>query len=276
MLAASFMEQKLPKPSNHYQRERLGLGIPNDATHHSLEPRRETSSSMIDLLPQWGSRKKFRFTKNSEATGDDELLLSSPVRKITNARLDRKSVAVKDRFTSGGGGRSGGCGNFNCHSASAPPTTRHVLRNSEIMRVQQTNGGGVNQEKKKHHHHHQNHHENGGASSDFDGKKGGLGIGGGGGSSSSSEAVPAVWPHKFVIALTNKEKEEDFMAIKGTKLPQRPKKRSKLIQRTLNAVSPGAWLCDLTLDRYEVKEKKTSKKTRRGLKAMGNKSSDSE
>ncbi|CAM8982753.1 unnamed protein product [Rhodiola kirilowii] len=144
------------------------------------------------------------------------------------------------------------------------------------MRVQQTNGGGVNQEKKKHHHHHQNHHENGGASSDFDGKKGGLGIGGGGGSSSSSEAVPAVWPHKFVIALTNKEKEEDFMAIKGTKLPQRPKKRSKLIQRTLNAVSPGAWLCDLTLDRYEVKEKKTSKKTRRGLKAMGNKSSDSE
>lgn len=43
----------------------------------------------------------------------------------------------------------------------------------------------------------------------------------------------AVWP-KFVIALTNKEKEEDFMAIKGSKLPQRPKKRAKLIQRTLN------------------------------------------
>lgn len=46
-------------------------------------------------------------------------------------------------------------------------------------------------------------------------------------------AAAAVWP-KFVIALTNKEKEEDFMAIKGSKLPQRPKKRAKLIQRTLN------------------------------------------
>lgn len=62
---------------------------------------------------------------------------------------------------------------------------------------------------------------------------------GGGGSGSSETAHDiktggsVVWP-KFVIALTNKEKEEDFMAIKGSKLPQRPKKRAKLIQRTLN------------------------------------------
>lgn len=55
-----------------------------------------------------------------------------------------------------------------------------------------------------------------------------------GGSSSGSEAIPVVWPPKFVIGLTNKEKEEDFMAIKGSKLPQRPKKRAKFIQRTLN------------------------------------------
>lgn len=80
-------------------------------------------------------------------------------------------------------------------------------------------------------HSHENHHHQGG---------------GGGGSGSSENAYdakkadgdaaaqpPVVWP-KFVIALTNKEKEEDFMAIKGSKLPQRPKKRAKLIQRTLN------------------------------------------
>ncbi|XP_042034778.1 uncharacterized protein LOC121781145 [Salvia splendens] len=85
-----------------------------------------------------------------------------------------------------------------------------------------------------------------------------------------------MWPPKFVIALTNKEKEEDFMAIKGSKLPQRPKKRAKFIQRTLNLVSPGAWLCDLTLERYEVREKKVSKKRPRGLKAMGSVESDSE
>ncbi|KAL6958176.1 hypothetical protein U1Q18_048522 [Sarracenia purpurea var. burkii] len=81
-----------------------------------------------------------------------------------------------------------------------------------------------------------------------------------GGTSSGSDAIPAVWPPKFVIALTNKEKEEDFIAFKGSKLPQRPKKRAKFIQRTLNLVSPGAWLCDLTLERYEVREKKISKK----------------
>lgn len=59
-----------------------------------------------------------------------------------------------------------------------------------------------------------------------------------GGSSSGSDTITAVCPPKFVIALTNKEKEEDFMAIKGSKLPQRPKKRAKFIQRTLNVRSP--------------------------------------
>ncbi|KAL3023090.1 hypothetical protein AAZX31_04G049100 [Glycine max] len=110
------------------------------------------------------------------------------------------------------------------------------------------------------------------ASSDtaHDSKKGGSPSG------SGDAAAPPVWPPKFVIALTNKEKEEDFLAIKGSKLPQRPKKRAKFIQRTLNLVSPGAWLCDLTLERYEVREKKISKKRPRGLKAMGNMDSDSE
>ena len=41
-----------------------------------------------------------------------------------------------------------------------------------------------------------------------------------------------VWP-KLYISLSSKEKEEDFMAMKGCKLPQRPKKRAKIIQRSL-------------------------------------------
>ncbi|GAU26958.1 hypothetical protein TSUD_06300 [Trifolium subterraneum] len=118
---------------------------------------------------------------------------------------------------------------------------------------------------------HNNHNKSAGSSDNaLDGKKGG------GSSSGSGDATPAVWPPKFVIALTNKEKEEDFMAIKGSKLPQRPKKRAKLIQRTLNLVSPGTWLSDLTLERYEVREKKITKKRPRGLKAMGNMDSESE
>ncbi|KAG8637317.1 uncharacterized protein LOC110601348 isoform X2 [Manihot esculenta] len=84
-----------------------------------------------------------------------------------------------------------------------------------------------------------------------------------------------VWP-KLFTTLSSKEKEEDFMAMKGCKPPQRPKKRAKLIQKSLLLVSPGAWLTDLCQERYEVREKKTSKKRPRGLKAMGSMESDSE
>lgn len=95
-------------------------------------------------------------------------------------------------------------------------------------------------------------------------------------SSSRGGVVGApVWP-KLYVALSSKEKEEDFMAMKGCKLPQRPRKRAKVIQRTLLLVSPGAWLTDMSLERYEVREKKISKKRPRGLKAMGNVESDSD
>uniref|UniRef100_A0A6N2NG38 Uncharacterized protein n=1 Tax=Salix viminalis TaxID=40686 RepID=A0A6N2NG38_SALVM len=66
-----------------------------------------------------------------------------------------------------------------------------------------------------------------------------------------------VWP-KLYTTLSSKEKEEDFMAMKGCKLPQRPKKRAKIIQRSLLLVSPGAWLTDMCQERYEVREKKSS------------------
>ncbi|KAK9133853.1 hypothetical protein Scep_013381 [Stephania cephalantha] len=57
-----------------------------------------------------------------------------------------------------------------------------------------------------------------------------------------------VWPRLF-ISLSSKEKDEDFMAMKGCKLPHRPKKRPKFIQTTLLLVSPGAWLSDLCQER---------------------------
>ncbi|KAK1411910.1 hypothetical protein QVD17_32760 [Tagetes erecta] len=87
--------------------------------------------------------------------------------------------------------------------------------------------------------------------------------------------VKHVWP-KLYITLSNKEKEEDFMAMKGCKPSHRPKKRPKIIQRSLLAVSPGAWLSDICQDRYEVVEKKNTKKRPTGLKAMGSIESDSE
>ncbi|EFJ25046.1 hypothetical protein SELMODRAFT_90187 [Selaginella moellendorffii] len=83
------------------------------------------------------------------------------------------------------------------------------------------------------------------------------------------------WP-KFLISLSRKEKEDDFLAIKGSKLPQRPKRRTKHVEKTLHYCSPGMWLCDLTRERYEVREKKSMKKKPRGLKAMGSVDSESD
>ncbi|KAF1886164.1 hypothetical protein Lal_00045394 [Lupinus albus] len=84
-----------------------------------------------------------------------------------------------------------------------------------------------------------------------------------------------VWP-KLYITLSSKEKEKDFLAMKGCKLPHRPKKRAKIIQRSLLLVSPGAWLSDMCQERYEVREKKSNKKRPRGLKGMGSMESDYE
>ncbi|KAK4773554.1 hypothetical protein SAY87_028573 [Trapa incisa] len=84
-----------------------------------------------------------------------------------------------------------------------------------------------------------------------------------------------VWP-KLFLSLSSKEKEEDFMAFKGCKPPQRPKKRAKLIQRSVLLACPGTWLADLSHERYEVREKKASKKKPRGLKAMGSVDSESD
>uniref|UniRef100_A0A1D1YXN8 Uncharacterized protein n=1 Tax=Anthurium amnicola TaxID=1678845 RepID=A0A1D1YXN8_9ARAE len=83
------------------------------------------------------------------------------------------------------------------------------------------------------------------------------------------------WP-RIYISLSRKEKEDDFLAMKGTKLPQRPKKRAKNVDKTLQYVFPGMWLSDLTRGRYEVREKKSVKKKRRGLKGMESMDSESE
>ncbi|KAH9291613.1 hypothetical protein KI387_043198, partial [Taxus chinensis] len=68
-----------------------------------------------------------------------------------------------------------------------------------------------------------------------------------------------IWPKVF-LSLSVSEKEEDFLAIKGSKLPLRPKKRLKSIQKAIQNVSPGGWLSDILQGRYEVREKKCIKK----------------
>lgn len=83
------------------------------------------------------------------------------------------------------------------------------------------------------------------------------------------------WP-KIFISLSRKEKEDDFLILKGTKLPQRPKRRPKAVEKALHFCTPGSWLTDISRGRYDVREKKCTKKKPRGLKAMESIDSDSE
>ncbi|KAK6912788.1 Protein of unknown function DUF1639 [Dillenia turbinata] len=274
------MEQALVKNHNsntttnsNNNKDRIGGGGTSDGLLRSqADPKNQSS----DFVLQWGSRKRLRCMKIQ--VKDDSS--SAQVHKTT-VRVDRRVVRA-DKEANQTSNSNHNNGHINLRRRPSPPPPQRILRNSEAAIAMKANNNSGNKitspdrggerEKRENYHNHHQHAGGGSASSETaaeSNKKGG-------GSSSGSDAIPPVWPPKFVIALTNKEKEEDFMAIKGSKLPQRPKKRAKFIQRTLNLVSPGAWLCDLTLERYEVREKKISKKRPRGLKAMGNMDSDSE
>ncbi|XP_039062427.1 uncharacterized protein LOC120206939 [Hibiscus syriacus] len=95
------------------------------------------------------------------------------------------------------------------------------------------------------------------------------------------------------LSLCQARKRGGFMAMKGCKPPQRPKREPKsskglylcyLVEKDFLEFSgsicaagePWAWLTDMCQERYEVREKKSSKKRPRGLKAMGSMESDSD
>ncbi|KAL2317892.1 hypothetical protein Fmac_031768 [Flemingia macrophylla] len=256
-------------------------------------------STTSDLVLQWGNRKRLRCMK-VQVKHDSS---SNPVQRTT-VRVDRRVVMTEkdssnrplplpyvtnNKNNNNHQNNSFNQGNGYLNLRQRPPSPQQppsrILRNSETssaMRGGQSNGcvrgiaspdRGAHDKRGTHNNHVNDNNNKSVVASDtaHDSKKGG-----GGSPSGSGDAAPPMWLPKFVIALTNKEKEEDFLLLKGSKLPQRPKKRAKFVQRTLNLVSPGTWLCDLTLDRYEVREKKITKKRPRGLKAMGNMDSDSD
>lgn len=262
------------------------------------------ASTSPDFVLRWGNRKRQRCMKAQvkEHGIDNGPSGWGPVHRGTT-RVNRKVVRSdpnnggrypnSHQLKNRGAGKSdgGGDGHLNLRQRPVSPSHRS-LRNcaSSTGTRGQSNGvralvspdrsdkkGGVggNFHINKNNDcsdNNDNHHHHSGGSGSPETAHGGRN----GGSSPGVAGITALWMPKFVIPLTNKEKEEDFMAIKGSKLPQRPKKRAKYIQRTLNLVSPGSWLCDLTLERYEVRENKVSKKRPRGLKAMCNMHSESD
>ncbi|KAG0500147.1 hypothetical protein HPP92_000219 [Vanilla planifolia] len=57
---------------------------------------------------------------------------------------------------------------------------------------------------------------------------------------------------KFFVSLSREEIEEDFYVFKGTKPCRRPKKRARIVERQLEALFPGLWLSEVTMDTYKL------------------------
>ncbi|KAL9994925.1 hypothetical protein Hdeb2414_s0857g00954741 [Helianthus debilis subsp. tardiflorus] len=57
---------------------------------------------------------------------------------------------------------------------------------------------------------------------------------------------------KFSVSLSRRELEEDFMAMAGRRLPRKPKKRPRFVQKQLDTLFPGLWLSEITADLYKV------------------------
>ncbi|CAN4099421.1 unnamed protein product [Withania somnifera] len=60
--------------------------------------------------------------------------------------------------------------------------------------------------------------------------------------------------HRFSIALSREEIDEDIYAMTGSKATRRPKKRVKAVQKQLDTLFPGLWLASITPDSYKVCE----------------------
>ncbi|KAL1220020.1 hypothetical protein V5N11_028826 [Cardamine amara subsp. amara] len=186
---------------------------------------------------------------------------------------------LEDRSVTGSPSRNiGGCGgggsrmvsrSANGGSKRSPPSPdkTETRSNGRDHHHQRQNGSDHN-----HHHHHNQRMSRLESTAQVH-----LEIETNNGDKTTTQVEVKEWP-RIYIALSRKEKEEDFLAMKGTKLPHRPRKRAKNIDKGLQFCFPGMWLSDLTKSRYEVKEKKSVKKQpkRRGLKGMETLDSDSE
>ncbi|CAN4125049.1 unnamed protein product [Withania somnifera] len=70
-----------------------------------------------------------------------------------------------------------------------------------------------------------------------------------------SNAVPKKEKrHRFAIALSREEIDEDIYAMTRSKAARRPKKRVKVVQKQLDTLFPGLWLASITFDSYKVCE----------------------
>ncbi|KAK9091339.1 hypothetical protein Sjap_024516 [Stephania japonica] len=67
---------------------------------------------------------------------------------------------------------------------------------------------------------------------------------------------------KFSKDLSREEIEEDFALMNGTRPSRRPKKRAKIVQNYVDALFPGFWLSEVTVDTYKIPDEPEKKKSK--------------
>ncbi|XP_048607352.1 uncharacterized protein LOC125583868 isoform X1 [Brassica napus] len=289
-------------------------GVPKGFRFRSTQQHDPTPSRRGggDVLLQWGQRKRSRISRavirssTTTTTPADDSSSSSGQGKTQSNKLSRRSLnpsmpppapVFSGRSSNNRNGIVGGkeiflSRNLEDRSANGSPSrninSRMVSRSGSSKRSPPS--PDLIEKRSSVRDHHQNHRQNG-LDHNHDQQHQRVSR-----SESAAQAHPELetnknngekekstqvetreWP-RIYIALSRKEKEEDFLVMKGTKLPHRPRKRAKNIDKSLQYCFPGMWLSDLTKNRYEVREKKNVKKQpkRRGLKGLENLDTDSE
>lgn len=218
-----------------------------------LKPPAET-----EFFLQWGNRKRLRCVRIRGTNLTTQISSDHP----TSSRIRRK---ISSRFLT-----------LSNKSTAFPQPTTRFTRNCETATLKWENRKSSSMSPEKEDRFYNTRGSTVGGFEENGKVRVDDGAGNRGGDQEHQNSSKSLVCPRLSISLSIKEKEEDFMAMKGCKLPQRPKKRAKVIQRTLLLMSPGTWLTDMSLERYEVREKKSCKKRGRGLKGMGNVESDSE
>uniref|UniRef100_A0A0E0HHU7 Uncharacterized protein n=1 Tax=Oryza nivara TaxID=4536 RepID=A0A0E0HHU7_ORYNI len=100
------------------------------------------------------------------------------------------------------------------------------------------------------------------------GKKAAAAAGGGQALLHPPAPLPVVAKKRgFSVALTREEIVADFIAIRGTAPPRRPKKRPRAVRLELDRLYPGLSLADVNLDSYKIVEEIEGKRFSFGFSA---------
>ncbi|AQK88315.1 uncharacterized protein LOC100382537 [Zea mays] len=256
-----------------------GHGHSHGASSDHSDPASPSSTGTGELLLQWGQNKRMRCRRDSASPSPQHRQAGGKIQRRSSSPAVDKLMPPPSAapYTRGSNLRSvsslpprSGSGSGSGSSAGALP---HPLRSAEDRAAGKFSAARAEKQRAV-----------------SPGSVMGMGVPvpdprrqqqqqhAGAAAAATSKPASKVEMPRIYTTLSRKEKEEDFMAMKGTKLPQRPKRRPKIVEKTVSAICPGMWLTDVTRGRYEVREKKCPKKQQknRGLKGMEGMDSDSD